>query len=38
MNQQIMKYLNSGALAVYDILINISSFAQCSAYEVGQAD
>lgn len=37
MNQQIMKYLNSDALAVYGVLINISTFAQCSAYGVGQA-
>ncbi len=36
-NQQIMKYLNSDALAVYGVLINISTFAQCSAYGVGQA-
>lgn len=37
MNQQIMKYLNSDALAIYGVLINISTFAQCSAYGVGQA-
>lgn len=37
MNQQIMKYLNSDALAFYGVLINISTFAQCSAYGVGQA-
>lgn len=37
MNQQIMKYLNSDALAVYGVLINISTFAQCSAYGAGQA-
>lgn len=36
MNQQIMKYLNSDALAIYGVLINISTFAQCSAYGVGQ--
>ncbi len=36
-NRQIMKYLGSGALAVYGPIINISTFVQCCAYSVGQA-
>lgn len=36
-NRQIMKYLNSDALAVYGVLINIGTFVQCCAYGVGQA-
>ena len=36
-NRQIMKYLNTSALAVYGVIINISTFAQCCAYSVGQA-
>ena len=36
-NRQIMAYLNSGALAVYGIITQVTSFAQCCAYGVGQA-
>lgn len=36
-NNQIMKYLGQNALSVYGILINLSTFAQCSAYSIGQA-
>lgn len=36
-NRQILKYLGTNALAVYGIIVNISSFVQCCAYSVGQA-
>ena len=36
-NRQIMKYLNADALAVYGVIVNISTFVQCCAYSVGQA-
>ena len=36
-NRQIMRYLGGDALAVYGIIINISTFVQCCAYSVGQA-
>lgn len=36
-NRQIMKYLGTNALSVYGIIINVSTFAQCCAYSVGQA-
>ena len=36
-NRQTMKYLGTNALAVYGIIVNISSFVQCCAYSVGQA-
>ena len=36
-NRQIMKYLDTDALAVYGVIVNISTFAQCCAYSVGQA-
>ncbi len=36
-NVQIMKYLNSDALAVYGIIVNVATFVQCCAYGVGQA-
>ena len=36
-NRQIMKYLGSDALAVYAVVVNISTFVQCCAYSVGQA-
>lgn len=36
-NRQIMKYLGTDALAVYGIIVNISTFVQCCAYSVGQA-
>ena len=36
-NRQITKYLGTSALAVYGVIVNISTFAQCCAYSVGQA-
>lgn len=36
-NRQIMKYLGTDALAVYGIIVNISTFVQCCAYSIGQA-
>ena len=36
-NRQIMKYLGTNALAVYGVIVNISTFVQCCAYSVGQA-
>lgn len=36
-NRQIMKYAGTDALAVYGIIVNISTFVQCCAYSVGQA-
>ncbi len=36
-NRQIMTYLDINALAVYGVIANVSCFAQCSAYSVGQA-
>lgn len=36
-NRQIMKYLGSDSLAVYGVLVNISTIVQCCAYSVGQA-
>lgn len=36
-NRQIMKYAGKDALAVYGIIVNISTFVQCCAYSVGQA-
>lgn len=36
-NRQIMTYAGADALAVYGILVNISTFVQCCAYSVGQA-
>lgn len=36
-NRQIMRYLGADALAVYGVIVNISTFAQCCAYSVGQA-
>ncbi|MDE6685866.1 MAG: polysaccharide biosynthesis C-terminal domain-containing protein [Lachnospiraceae bacterium] len=36
-NRQIMKYLDTNALAVYGVIVNISTFVQCCAYSVGQA-
>lgn len=35
-NRQIMKYLGSDALAIYGPIIQVSTFAQCCAYSVGQ--
>ncbi|MDO5116327.1 MAG: MATE family efflux transporter [Synergistaceae bacterium] len=36
-NRQIMKYLGTDALAVYGVIVNISTIVQCCAYSVGQA-
>ena len=36
-NRQIIRYLGTDALAVYGILVNISTVVQCCAYSVGQA-
>lgn len=36
-NRQIMRYLGTDALAVYAVIVNISTFVQCCAYSVGQA-
>lgn len=36
-NRQIVIYLGTNALAVYGVMVNISTFAQCCAYSVGQA-
>ncbi len=37
LNNQIMKYMDSNALAVYSIIVNISTCVQCCGYSVGQA-
>lgn len=36
-NRQIMAYLGTNALSVYGVIVNVSPFAQCCAYSVGQA-
>lgn len=36
-NRQIIGYINTDALAVYGVLVNISTIVQCCAYSVGQA-
>ena len=36
-NRQIMQYVGADALAVYGIIVNISTVVQCCAYSVGQA-
>ncbi len=36
-NRQIMKYSGTNALAVYGVIVNISTIVQCCAYSVGQA-
>ena len=36
-NRQIMKYYGASALAVYGIIVNISTIVQCCGYGVGQA-
>ena len=36
-NRQIMAYLGTNALSVYGVIVNVSTFAQCCAYSVGQA-
>ena len=35
-NRQIMKYLGTDALAVYGVIVNISTVVQCCAYSVGR--
>ncbi len=37
LNNQIMKYAGTNALAVYGIIVNISTCVQCCGYSVGQA-
>ena len=36
-NRQIMSWLGANALAIYGLIINVSTFVQCCAYSVGQA-
>ena len=36
-NRQIMHYIGTDGLAIYGIIVNISTFVQCCAYSVGQA-
>ena len=36
-NRQIMNYLGNDVLAVYGVIVNISTLAQCCTYSVGQA-
>ena len=36
-NRQIMRFSGADALAVYGIIVNISTFVQCCAYGIGQA-
>lgn len=36
-NRQIMKYSGADALAVYGVIVNISTIVQCCAYSTGQA-
>ena len=36
-NRQIMAWLGSDALAVYGVLVNVSTLVQCCGYSVGQA-
>lgn len=36
-NRQVLKYLDTDALSIYGIIINISTFVQCCAYSIGQA-
>lgn len=36
-NRQIVRYLDTNALAVYGVIVQISTFVQCCAYSVGQA-
>ena len=37
LNNQIMKYMGANALAVYAVIVNLSTCVQCSGYSVGQA-
>lgn len=36
-NRQILKWLGTDALAVYGVIVNVSTMVQCCAYSVGQA-
>lgn len=36
-NRQILKYFGTNELSIYGVIINISTFAQCCAYSIGQA-
>jgi putative efflux protein, MATE family len=36
-NRQIMRYLNASALAVYGVIVNVSTIIQCMAYGIGEA-
>lgn len=36
-NRQVMAYLGSDALAVYGVIVSVSTFVQCCAYGIGQA-
>lgn len=36
-NRQIMAYLGTNALAVYGVIVNVSTLVQCCAYSIGQA-
>lgn len=36
-NRQIMKYAGADALAVYGMIVNISTMVQCCGYSIGQA-
>lgn len=36
-NRQIMVYLDTNALSIYGVIVNITTFVQCCAYSVGQA-
>lgn len=36
-NRQIILYLGTDALAVYGVIVNMSTIVQCSAYSIGQA-
>ena len=35
-NRQIMAYLGTNALAVYGVIVNVSTLVQCCAYSIGQ--
>ena len=36
-NRQVMHYLGGDALAVYGVIVSVSTFVQCCAYGIGQA-
>ena len=36
-NRQIMRYAGTDALAVYGIIVNVSTIVQCCGYSVGKA-